>query len=363
LGGEASTPPLPPARAARAFLGSAARWINGHPRAVTVARLGSIRLSFDSIDSAIDDVAVLDDDSALFIRHQGEAARIKIDRALAAAVVSTILGTGTDAIVERELGRVERGVLAAVVTEVLRALGSPWRLSLRQGVPLARAESITLIVNVGIESLGRAAPVRLEIPRRWTEAADADTQEQTTTLVTVAVVELGATKLSAGEWRTVQAGDGVVFDGLPALRADAQWAVRLRVGSHMAAATLDADGAIRLQDGFRPLPIASGRFVRKNEGPMDEHNKAPGNAVVDPTLVLAAAPVEIVAELGRLVVRGDEILSLARGGVLAFAGPRATAVTLRVGDEIWARGELVDVDGELGVRITDVTNDRASRRG
>jgi flagellar motor switch/type III secretory pathway protein FliN len=354
---------LPRARASRPFLAGATRWIKGHRRVVNVARLGAIWLSFDSIESEDDDVAGLDDDCALFIRHQGEAAQIKIDRALAAAVVNAILGTVTDAIVERELGRGERGVLAAVVTEVLRALGSPWRLSLRQGVPLARAEAIRLIVNARVEALGRTAPIRLEIPRRWNETTDAAAHEQAATLVTVAGVELGATKLPAREWLAVQAGDGVVFDGLPALHAGGQWAVRLRVGAHAAAATLDADGAIRLLDGFRALPIASGRFLRKNEGSMDENSKAAGNAVVDPTLVLAAAPVEIVAELGRLVVRGDEILSLARGGVLAFAGPRATAVTLRVGDEIWARGELVDVDGDLGVRITQVTNDPTSRRG
>jgi flagellar motor switch/type III secretory pathway protein FliN len=31
-------------------------------------------------------------------------------------------------------------------------------------------------------------------------------------------------------------------------------------------------------------------------------------------------------------------------------------VSLRVGGEIWAEGEIVDVDGELGVRVIRIVN-------
>jgi flagellar motor switch/type III secretory pathway protein FliN len=36
--------------------------------------------------------------------------------------------------------------------------------------------------------------------------------------------------------------------------------------------------------------------------------------------------------------------------VLALPGGRGS-VALRVGGELWAEGEIVDVDGELGVRV------------
>lgn len=78
-----------------------------------------------------------------------------------------------------------------------------------------------------------------------------------------------------------------------------------------------------------------------------------GETHVDATAVLAAAPVEVVAELGRVTLRGDEVAGLAPGSVLVFG--RAGAIALRVGDEIWAEGELVDVDGALGVRVTSVS--------
>jgi flagellar motor switch/type III secretory pathway protein FliN len=76
---------------------------------------------------------------------------------------------------------------------------------------------------------------------------------------------------------------------------------------------------------------------------------------VDATTVLSAASIEVVAELGRVSLRGDELLGLAPGAVLALGG-RRTGVALRVGGELWADGEIVDIDGELGVRITRLAN-------
>jgi flagellar motor switch protein FliM len=70
------------------------------------------------------------------------------------------------------------------------------------------------------------------------------------------------------------------------------------------------------------------------------------------TAALAAAPIEVTAELARLTLRGEELLALAPGVVLSVAAARNRAVVLRAGGEIWAEGELVDVEGELGVRVT-----------
>jgi flagellar motor switch/type III secretory pathway protein FliN len=67
--------------------------------------------------------------------------------------------------------------------------------------------------------------------------------------------------------------------------------------------------------------------------------------------VLATAPVEVVAEIGRLTLRGDELAGLMTGGVLSLGPRRADAIQLRVGGQLWAVGELVSVGDELGVRI------------
>jgi len=76
---------------------------------------------------------------------------------------------------------------------------------------------------------------------------------------------------------------------------------------------------------------------------------------MDATTVLAAASIEVVAELGRVSLRGDELLGLAPGAVLAM-GMGRTGIYLRVSGEVWAEGEIVDIDGELGVRVTRLAN-------
>jgi type III secretion protein Q len=95
--------------------------------------------------------------------------------------------------------------------------------------------------------------------------------------------------------------------------------------------------------------VSSGADERVEEGAGTEET-----ARIDVTALLAAAPVEVVAEVGRVVLRGDEALGLGRGSVLTLGGPRTAEVTLRVGDQLWAEGELVDVEGALGVRVTRV---------
>jgi type III secretion protein Q len=72
----------------------------------------------------------------------------------------------------------------------------------------------------------------------------------------------------------------------------------------------------------------------------------------DVAALLADMPVEIVAEVGRVSLRGDEVAALAPGSVLRLGRVVGAPVALRVGEQLWAEGELVSVDGELGVRVT-----------
>ena len=65
-----------------------------------------------------------------------------------------------------------------------------------------------------------------------------------------------------------------------------------------------------------------------------------------------------MAEIGRLPMRGDEVMGLVAGTVVALGERRRDMITLRVGGRAWARGELVNVDDQLGVRITELIRPR-----
>ncbi len=66
---------------------------------------------------------------------------------------------------------------------------------------------------------------------------------------------------------------------------------------------------------------------------------------------VADAPLEISVEIARFTLPLSEIASLAAGEVLLTGRPVGQHVTLRAGTRAIATGELVNVDGAIGVRI------------
>lgn len=69
---------------------------------------------------------------------------------------------------------------------------------------------------------------------------------------------------------------------------------------------------------------------------------------------LEGAEVELSVEVGRLVLPLGQLLALEPGDVLATLGPSTSRVQIRAGEALVARGELVELAGELGVRITEL---------
>ena len=72
--------------------------------------------------------------------------------------------------------------------------------------------------------------------------------------------------------------------------------------------------------------------------------------------LLRELPVEIVCEVGRVSMSGRELLELTPGAIIQVSRPLAGPVDLTVGGRLIARGELVDVEGDLGVRLTEVVD-------
>lgn len=73
------------------------------------------------------------------------------------------------------------------------------------------------------------------------------------------------------------------------------------------------------------------------------------------------ARVEVALEAARIVTTLAELESLSVGSVLVSSRSVSRLVTLRVGGQPIARGELVDVDGQLGVRITELASADAAQ--
>jgi flagellar motor switch/type III secretory pathway protein FliN len=69
---------------------------------------------------------------------------------------------------------------------------------------------------------------------------------------------------------------------------------------------------------------------------------------------LAEAQIPVTVELGRLMLAAEEIAALRPGDTLLLARPPGSPLDLAAGGKVIARGELVDVEGELGFRVLSI---------
>lgn len=278
----------------------------------------------------------------------GSIGAITLDPALALAIVGTLLGAPRGTLL-RPLGRAERGVLGAVVATVLDAL-APGELRLRLDGAPSVLDPTTVELNVSAAAAGLDGPAWLELPAAWLKAPRTPDPEA---LLVGVIVELGHTLLPVGELAAARPGDAVVFEGASCIHDDPQpWSVVLRLHDSVVDATLALDGTLRCQGPLRHQPLPLGSPMSSDARTREDHPPSSVSAAQVIAEKIAAAPVEVVAELGRLTVRGDELAGLLEGGVLALGSRRPTRVDLRVGDQLWAEGELVVVDDQLGVRLT-----------
>ncbi|MEO7091680.1 MAG: FliM/FliN family flagellar motor switch protein, partial [Polyangiales bacterium] len=75
-----------------------------------------------------------------------------------------------------------------------------------------------------------------------------------------------------------------------------------------------------------------------------------GSAIAD---VLADLPLEVRVEAGSVTLPARAWAAMGNGDVVVLDRRVGESVTLRVGGKIVGRGELVDVDGQLGVRLIE----------
>ncbi len=68
----------------------------------------------------------------------------------------------------------------------------------------------------------------------------------------------------------------------------------------------------------------------------------------------ADVPVQLVAVMGKKTMTVKEILSIKKGQVLELNRFPNEAIDIVVGGKLMAKGELVEVDGKLGVRIIKI---------
>ncbi len=319
------------------------------PLRLSVRELGVVDVSFGHVVDPTRPYPFADSDETFWIVGAGrdDPARLTVPGELALRLTSAIVGL-PDILLPRALGPVEKGILTSLVALALGKSGLGARLRADPPKTLT-AGALTLVLRIGYRA--GSGLVSLTLPATWLQ--DNTTRPITPSLTSaftnldlVLRMEAARTLLDAPAWADAGPGDVVVFDGVAPLLSPGLWTLSLSLGDKFALATLDPDGRLKLMDRFKSRPERIRMTI-----PTPQSAASPSDQA---TFVVAAAPVEVVAELGRIVLRADELLGLVQGAALSFGTRSLDGVLLRVGDRPWARGELVVIDDELGVRITAV---------
>ena len=282
---------------------------------------------------------------------------VELSPALALALVDRLLG-GDGSQVGDAIGgltELECGVVAYAAARVLGAARRAWTVA---GVITTRLAVLGTLGDEGSATWTaelevrlrdddgmptRRSPVRVWIPdaTRWDDGAAATARFPTLPLELV--VDGGEVTLAAAELLTLEPADVLLLD-------DVWWrrerTLRLRVaGAHATTWwARDDEGAIAV----RRIESSPGADATKGtrRKTMSEETAT--------LKTLGDAPVEVSVELARIRLTLAELQALRVGEVVASGAPIGEHVRLRVGDVVIGEGELVEIDGQIGVRLASL---------
>jgi flagellar motor switch/type III secretory pathway protein FliN len=288
--------------------------------------------------------------------HQGDwSALVEAETPLVADVVSRALRRPAPPVVRAGAtpSPAVAGAFAAFVLAASRRAHAGKALRLLAAGPagdleahLARRDperwSLSLTILVG----ENAYAARVVVPRDIALTHAAPSQWDRKALAALGSVPLAlpivacAASATAAEVATLRAGDAFVpplsrrIESLagPVLLAGPSSELGLR-------AELGEDGRLVLGGTLEPLVGAETQMASEDHDAL--------------TTALGDVPVVVRVEIGEAVMSAREWASLSRGDVVALSRAVGGPVVLRVGGVPVARGELVDLEGEVAVRIVE----------
>jgi type III secretion system YscQ/HrcQ family protein len=347
--------------------------------------------------------------AAIALRPLRPRAFIEVDLPLAHAAVEILLGGAGGAVPLRPLTDIDEGIISFVLLEVLRALAP----SIEPRLPPLRLEGVAPNVDPWIGQLGEESHVviipirctvgahdglvRIAVPASLLEmatssAADEEARERRqsrlarhggriASVETWLRAEIGSVVIGARDLTGLGSGDVVLLDELSVRCDRAQGgSAELRVGfgqagcfgaevvlegsSYRATITSFRAGglseATSARDG-RAVSREAGRVAEAADGERthpDERVGGEGEGMTSPSRdgaeLLSDIPMQLAVELGRVPMTAEQVLRLHLGQVVELNRGPGEPVDLSVNGKWIARGELVEVEGQLGVRIVSI---------
>lgn len=311
---------------------------------------------------------------------------VDLDSSLTALVIERLLGgSGQTARLLRPLTDIESGVLSFVLLKVLSHFHDGWQSGREMALTLdrfagsyadvrayAEAEADYQMVGVSIGLGSRTGYARVFVPhalitKRFAKPAaqsDATPQElaymrqrlmsmgeqAVTARLTVTRLDLGARDIA-----NVEPGDIILLENhqLQKTSAGIEGHVFVTVG-------LGKNGGFsgRLRNDGEQVQLEVVEIVTQEqpleESMAEEHNEEDADNLPETEGLLRDVDASVVVELGRIRMNTAQVARLRKGQLLRLARGPNDPVDLVVNGKLFARGELVEVEGELGVRLIQV---------
>lgn len=322
------------------------RWARSAPIAALVSRgrdakpwLGApLEVTLDAAVEWTDDAPP--GEGAWVLLDGPRPAGLALSAEIASALVERTLGAEEAIGARGPMGEVERGVLAYAIA---RWLGpGPWAVAavFTRSPALVEALGPRMVWPIALtlgEARGRGA-LWLPEPRG---VAPAPSREPPPWLPIVLRADAGRATLPTSEVVALEVGDVVIPDrlDLELLHLRAPGGARTWVCRAADALVLD-----HVLDHALPTTRARRRPAKEEK-------------MTDSTIAkMGDTPITLHVEVARVETTLAELAGLSPGEVLRTGRTLGEQVTLRAGERAVARGELVDVDGELGVQITEIVS-------
>ncbi len=249
------------------------------------------------------------------------AAALEVEASLGARLVDRLAGGEGSAPAALALTPVERSAvellalvaISAAVEEEPVAAGLAPRL-----VPAAEAGGGSLAVDISLSAGGVRGRCRLLLPADALLALwrPGDLPPAVASWMVDGWLSSGGASLSPEEIASLEPGDVVLLDLAPSDRAE------IVLPGHRLRGR-EADGLFHLEE-------------------------------MAMTEAAAALPLTLAVEVARVSLTLGELSRLEPGSAFALPVPRDGRVVLRLGERLVARGQLVEIEGALGVRLTSL---------
>ncbi len=324
---------------------------------------------------------------------------VDIDANLAAGCIERVLGgSGASERYARAFTQVEQGVLSFIVLRLLSLVQGAWVTGRELSLTLERFVSTFaelgshLPEHGGIHLLtfrlalgGRQGYARVllpdgllsehfgcTLPQSGQTPAELNSMRRSLEAIgdrEVTAYLHGATiELAANELANVEAGDIIILEnhGLQRTQDGIIGEIFVAFGNCKNGglkAQLFTDASQPDQARLRVLsfviqehPLERDATMSDEQDPADASAPAAAEDNLEQTEhLLRDIDAPVVVELGRLKLSTAQVVRLRAGQILRLTRGANDPVDLVVGGKVFARGELIDIEGEMGIKLTHVT--------